>query len=54
MAGRKEFTALHKFGLEIIGPLQAGVSKFSGFAVSLKREYVDLINVKNENEQLRL
>lgn len=53
MAGRKEFTALHKFGLEVIGPFQTAVSKFSGYAGSIKKNYLDLIGVRQENEQLR-
>jgi hypothetical protein len=37
MAGRKEFTALHKFGLEIIGPLQTAISKVSLYTGSLAK-----------------
>ena len=53
MAGRKEFTALHKLGLEIIGPLQTAISKVSLYTGSFKKKYVDLLSVNEENEQLR-
>ena len=53
MAGRKEFTVLHKFGLEIIGPVQTAISKASNYAGSIKSRYVDLLHVREENEQLR-
>src|SRR5210317_2524517 len=53
MAGRKEFTTLHKIGLEIIGPVQTVISKASNYAGSIKARYVDLLHVREENEQLR-
>ncbi len=53
MAGRKEFTAIHKFGLEVIGPFQTGISKVSNYAGSFKNRYMDLLDVREENEQLR-
>ena len=53
MAGRKEFTVFHKFGLEIIGPVQTTISKVSHYAGSIKTRYVDLLHVREENEQLR-
>ena len=53
MAGRKEFTALHKLGLEIIGPLQTAISKVSLYTGSFKKKYVDLLSVNEENERLR-
>jgi rod shape-determining protein MreC len=53
MAGRKEFTTLHKIGLEVIGPVQTVISKASNYAGSFKTRYVDLFHVREENEQLR-
>ena len=53
MTGRKEFTALHKFGLEVIGPVQTAISKVSSYAGSFRKKYVDLLSVREENEQLR-
>ena len=53
MTGRKEFTALHKFGLEVIGPVQTAISKVSSYAGSFRKKYVDLLSVRDENEQLR-
>ena len=53
MAGRKEFTAPHKFGLEIIGPFQTAISKVSNYAGGFWEKYIALLNVRQENEQLR-
>jgi len=53
MAGRKEFTAPHKFGLEVIGPFQTAISKISNYGSSFLNKYVDLLHVREENEQLR-
>jgi len=53
MAGRKEFTTLHKFGLEVIGPVQAVISKTFGYAGTIKEKYIDLLHVREENEQLK-
>jgi rod shape-determining protein MreC len=53
MAGRKEFTAPHKFGLEIIGPFQTAISKVSNFAGGFWEKYINLLQVQEENEQLR-
>jgi rod shape-determining protein MreC len=53
MAGRKEFTALHKFGLEVIGPFQTAIFKVSNYAGSIRKKYVYLLSVREENEQLR-
>jgi rod shape-determining protein MreC len=53
MAGRKEFTAPHKFGLEIIGPLQTAVAKVSNFGSSIWENYIALLHVREENAQLR-
>ncbi|MBA7588652.1 Cell shape-determining protein MreC [subsurface metagenome] len=53
MAGRKEFTTLHKFGLEVIGPFQTAISKVSKYAGGIRKEYVDLLGVREENVQLR-
>ena len=53
MGGRKEFTAPHKFGLEIIGPLQTAVAKVSSFGSSFWKNYIALQHVREENEQLR-
>lgn len=53
MAGRKEFTAPHKFGLEIIGPFQTAISKVSNFVDGFWGKYVALLHIREENEQLR-
>ena len=53
MAGRKEFSAPHKFGLEVIGPFQTAIAKVSNFADSILGKYVALLHVREENEQLR-
>ena len=53
MAGRKEFTSLHKLGLEVIGPVQSAISKASNYAGGFRKKYVDLLHVREENEQLR-
>ena len=53
MAGSKEFTTLHKFGLEVIGPVQAVVSRTFGYAGTIKEKYFDLLHVREENEQLK-
>jgi len=53
MAGRKEFTAPHKFGLEVIGPFQTAVSKVSNFVGGFWEKYVALLHVREENKQLR-
>lgn len=53
MAGRKEFTAPHKFGLEIIGPFQTAISKISNYAGGFWEKYVALLHLREENEKLR-
>lgn len=53
MAGRKEFTVPHKLGLELIGPFQTAISKVSNYAGSVWGKYTALLNVREENEQLR-
>jgi rod shape-determining protein MreC len=53
MAGRKEFSAPHKFGLEVIGPFQTAISKVSNYANSIWGKYIALLHVRGENEQLR-
>ena len=53
MAGRKEFTVPHKFGLEVIGPLQTAVAKVSNYGSSIWENYIALLHVREENEQLR-
>jgi len=53
MAGRKEFTTLHKFGLEVIGPVQTAISKISNYTGGIRNKYVGLFSVREENEQLR-
>lgn len=54
MAGSKEFTAPHKFGLEIIGPLQTAVTKITNYTGSIWKNYIALVHVRQENEQLRM
>jgi rod shape-determining protein MreC len=53
MAGRKEFTAPHKFGLEVIGPFQTAISKVSNYVGGFWGKYSELLDVREENEQLR-
>jgi rod shape-determining protein MreC len=53
MAGRKEFTAPHKLGLEVIGPFQTVISNVSNYVSGFWGKYIGLINVRQENEQLR-
>lgn len=53
MAGRKEFTAPHKLGLEVIGPFQTVISNVSSYVSGFWGKYIGLINVRQENEQLR-
>ncbi len=53
MAGRKEFTAPHKFGLEVIGPFQTAISKVSNYVGGFWENYLALLNVSEENKQLR-
>jgi len=53
MAGRKEFTVPHKLGLELIGPFQTAISKVSNYTGSVWGKYTALLNVREENEQLR-
>ncbi|MBW2505869.1 MAG: rod shape-determining protein MreC [Deltaproteobacteria bacterium] len=53
MAGRKEFTTPHKFGLEVIGPFQTAISHASNYVSGFWDKYLALINVRRENEQLR-
>ena len=54
MAGSKEFTAPHKFGLEIIGPLQTAVTKVTNYTGPIWKNYIALVHVRQENEQLRM
>ncbi len=53
MAGRKEFTAPHKFGLEVIGPFQTAIYKVSNYVGGFWEKYIALLHVREENEQLR-
>lgn len=53
MAGRKEFTAPHKLGLEVIGPFQTVISNVSNYVSGFWGKYIGLISVRQENEQLR-
>jgi len=53
MAGRKEFTAPHKFGLEVIGPFQTAISKVSNYAGGFWEKYIALLHVREENKQLK-
>jgi len=53
MAGRKEFTAPHKLGLEVIGPFQTVISKVSNYAGGFWEKYTSLFSVREENAQLR-
>jgi rod shape-determining protein MreC len=53
MAGRREFSVPHKFGLELIGPIQTAVSKVTTYGHTVWQKYVDLLDVRKENELLR-
>ena len=53
MAGRKEFTTPHKFGLEVIGPFQTAISQVSNYVSGFWEKYLALLDVRRENEQLR-
>jgi rod shape-determining protein MreC len=53
LGGRKEFTVLHKFSLEVIGPVQTALSKVSNYAGNIRKKYVDLVGLREENNQLR-
>jgi len=53
MAGRKEFTTPHKFGLEVIGPFQTAISHVSNYVSGFWDKYLALLDVRRENEQLR-
>ena len=53
MAGRREFSAPHKFGLELIGPVQTVVSKVTNYGQTIWQKYIDLLDVRRENELLR-
>lgn len=53
MAGRKEFTTPHKFGLEVIGPFQTAISHASNYVSGFWGKYLALLDVRRENEQLR-
>lgn len=51
--GRQEFSAPHKFALEIVGTAQSGIASVSGYFKGIWRNYTDLINVREENKKLR-
>ena len=53
LAGRNEFTAPHKFGLEVIGPFQTAISKVSNYVGGFWGKYIALLHVSEENKQLR-
>lgn len=53
MAGKREFSAPHKFGLELIGPVQTVVSKVTNYGQTIWQKYIDLLDVRRENELLR-
>lgn len=51
--GRKEFTTPHKFVLEAIGVLQAGLDRFCGLGRGIWRGYIFLWDVREENSHLK-
>ncbi len=53
MAGRKEFTTPHKFGLEVIGPFQTAISHASNYVSGFWDKYLALLDIRRENERLR-
>lgn len=52
--GRRQFNATHKITLELIGTAQSGVTSITGFFSSVWDGYIALVNVHDENLQLRL
>ena len=53
MAGKREFSVPHKFGLELIGPIQTAVSKVTSYGHTVWQKYIDLLDVRKENGLLR-
>ncbi len=51
--GRKEFGSSHKFLLEIIGPAQSVIARATTFFSAMTDDYTALINVREENRQLK-
>ncbi|MBN4065220.1 rod shape-determining protein MreC [Desulfocapsa sp. AH-315-G09] len=47
------FGISHQLTLEALGPIQGIFSKISLSAISLKNQYIDLWNLREENDQLR-
>lgn len=50
--GNQEVGPLHKLLLETTGPIQKVVSRATGSVQSLKKDYLDLLSVRDEKEQL--
>jgi len=51
--GRRELTLPHKFILEILGTAQTGVTGVINYFDNAWSDYIDLINVRDENTRLR-
>lgn len=52
LVGRQEFGSSHKFSLELIGPVQGVISKFSTYCQSVKQDYLSLLDAREENKKL--
>ncbi len=50
--GSQKFGSFHKLAFESVGPLQKSVSGVSGYVSSFKDEYLDLLDVRQENKRL--
>lgn len=51
--GRQEFSAPHKFTMEIIGTAQYGITKASNSFRHIWDRYINLVNTHDENKKLR-
>lgn len=47
------FGAFHRLTLEVLGPLQSVFSKASSGAKDFKKDYIDLLHVRDENRRLK-
>lgn len=52
LVGKQEFGSSHKFSLELIGPAQGVISKFSTYCRSVRQDYLSLFDVREENKKL--
>lgn len=47
------FGVLHQLTLEVLGPVQSGMSKAASGARNIWSDYIDLLNVRDENRRLK-